>query len=607
MAYGVPKHVIEQIRAANDIVDIVQSYVPLKRSGSNFKALSPFQKEKTPSFMVSPTKQIFKCFSSGKGGDVFGFIQEMEGVEFPEALHILAERAGIEIETGPMEGGGKKVDKKALFGALEDFAHYYRTVLKEDREAESARTYLADRDLEGKAAEEFQIGYAPAKREVFYRWARKKGYSDEMLEQTGMIGRDGQRVFERFSGRVMFPIRDELGRVVGFSGRILDPDAHPAKYLNTPDTLLFKKSRILYGLDRARRAMAEERRAILCEGQIDVIRCHLAGFPQVVAPQGTALTEEHVRLIKRYADTVYVMYDSDEAGMKAALRSAELFLTGELNLRIASLPEGEDPDSLIQGRGADALRDVLNAAQSPVRFLLGRQLRSDGQNTDIHMHRAAQAAIELIGHSASAVQRDLLLREAARELGVSEAALKRDLERTLRPRSSARREEETAVAPKPHCAEEVALIELLVDHPDLVAEASRYLRPVDLVDADCRAVYNRLLEGVTEPSTLLDALADCPGGKQLVVDAQMANRLHVANDDYTQEDILHHIVMKIRRRELLKKRQSLQNQCARAEGAEKDRLDLACRELTIDLHRLRQDWKLAQPILEVLTEHAAVE
>lgn len=602
MAKGISKRVIEQVRAANDIVDVVQSYVPLKRAGSNYKALSPFQKEKTPSFNVSPSKQIFKCFSSGKGGDVFHFIQEMEGLQFYEAVRMLAERAGIEIEMENIDAKDR-VDKPALFKLMEAAVGYYHTYLNKSDDAETARQYLAERGLDGDIAKSWRIGYAPDKNNAFSRWAQQKGFSEKQLEMTGMIGVDEEngprRTYDRFRNRLMFPINDEQGRTVGFSGRILDPEAHPAKYINTSDTLLFRKSKVLFGMDRARRAVAEAGYALLCEGQIDTIRCQAAGFEQAVAPQGTSLTDEHVRLIKRYADAVYIIYDSDDAGAKASIRAAELFLEAEMNVRIVTLPKGEDPDSLLRAQGAEAFGRLLKEARSPVAFLLGSALRADGMNNDIHKTRAARAVLDLIAHARSAVQRDIMVRESAHVLGLNEAALAEDLNRRLRRQPAERADEEPAqtVARPP---EEVAMIEVLIEHPDLAEEVSRYIDTVRFADPACRKIYSVLHENRPgEITDLLNELADEPDCHRLVSALQLNERLNITSDDFSPRDLAHDLIMIMRRKDMEKKRETLRRRYAETDETQKKQLHLEIRQLTLDIHAMRQGWERAAPILEL--------
>ena len=306
----ISKDVIEQIRNANDVAEVIGSYFQLKRAGGSFKALCPFHKEKSPSFHVNPQRQIYHCFGCGAGGDVFRFIMQYENVDFGTAARILGERVGMRIEWSEGDGGADS-NKGELYKIHEEVAAIYQRALLEMDAAQRARAYLKERDLGDDVVRDFLIGYAPDRRDSLVQWSRKKKLPLQLLEAAGLISHteDGQP-YDRFRNRLMFSIRDELGRVIAFSGRIMEKDVKVAKYVNSPETPLFRKGRVLYALDRARRNIMDARTAILCEGQIDVIRCHMAGFTTAVASQGTALTEDHARLLKRYADSVVVVLDA---------------------------------------------------------------------------------------------------------------------------------------------------------------------------------------------------------------------------------------------------------------------------------------------------------
>jgi len=298
MAGIIPPEIVEQVRHATDIVDVIGSYVPLKKSGAKFKALSPFNKEKTPSFYVDPARQIFKCFSSGHGGDVFKFLMVLENLTFPEAVRRLAQRAGIVIpESGPQdpEARGKREELHALYAAV---AVWWHKLLRSDPAAEPARQYLKSRDFPDSLADEFGLGYAPDSFDATMKWARKAGYSPEALETGKLVGTSERgTTYDFFRGRLMIPIHNDSGEVVAFSGRLLDPEAKAQKYVNSPETPIFVKSRILFGLNKTKRPIIEAGSAILCEGQIDLMRCWQHGIRNVVAPQGTAFTDPHARIL----------------------------------------------------------------------------------------------------------------------------------------------------------------------------------------------------------------------------------------------------------------------------------------------------------------------
>ena len=383
MAGTISKRALEDIRFRTDIVELIGSYFDLKRSGSTFKALCPFHKEKTPSFHVNPQRQIYHCFGCGAGGDVFAFMMQQEGVPFMTAVKMLAQRAGIQLEIE--EGSGETSHKTELYEIHRRVAELYHKALLERESAAGAREFLEKRKISSETIESFFIGYAPDRWDAVLKWAMRKKYSLEQVERSGIImrksGKEGgnKGFYDRFRNRIMFPVFDEQGRIIGFSARTLEEKAAGAKYINSPETPLFAKSRILYALDKARRHIVDEREALVCEGQIDVIRCHQAGFETAVAAQGTAFTEDHVRILRRYADSVCIVFDRDKAGQNAAVKTASLCISAGLAVRVAMLPQGEDPDSFILSRGSDAFRKILENAGSAVEF----QVKTLGEEQDL--------------------------------------------------------------------------------------------------------------------------------------------------------------------------------------------------------------------------------
>ena len=433
MSGFIPERVLDEIRFRNDIVEVIGAYVPLKRTGSTYKACCPFHKEKTPSFNVNPNMQIFKCFGCGEGGDVIGFMMKHQGMDFVTAARALAERAGIEIEVEADNGEGAR--RKALYAIHHGIAQFYRRCLEQFPAAGKARAYVEARKLGGEIAEAFQIGYAPAGWDIAIKWGAKYGYSPDQLEQAGLVlrsTREGKHesVYDRFRDRLMFPIHDSQGRVIAFSARILVKDPKQPKYVNSPETPIFSKGRVLYGLDKARRNIVNSpsREALICEGQIDVVRCHQFGFDTAVAAQGTAFTDEHVQLLKHYADSVVLVFDADAAGQAAAVKTAHLFMKAGLVVRVAVLPVGSDPDSFLCEQGADAFRACLEKADSVVayqiRVLSAREPDARGIAATA---RIANAVLETLCHSPNAVQRERMLQEAAALLGLPQRALEADL------------------------------------------------------------------------------------------------------------------------------------------------------------------------------------
>lgn len=437
MGKFIPERVLEEIRFRNDIVEVISGYVTLKRSGTTYKACCPFHKEKTPSFNVNPNLQIFKCFGCGEGGDVISFLMKYQGMDFITAAKTLAERAGIALDLEEDSGASKH--RKLIFEVNHGIAQFYRRCLLQAAAAAGARRYLAERKLDGDIVEQFLIGYAPPGWDVTLKWGKKYNYSPDLLEAAGLVlrsRREGSRgrFYDRFRDRLMFPVLDSQGRVIGFSGRILKDDPKAPKYVNSPETAIFHKGRVLYAMDKARRHIvnAPNREAVICEGQIDVVRCHQAGIETAVAAQGTAFTETHVQALTHYADSVVLAFDSDAAGRKAAVKTALLFMDAELVVRIAEMPSGEDPDSTIRAQGAKAFREVLAAAQSVVAFQVASLSRLERDARDVAAtDRIARAVLETIAHSANAVQQARLLQEAAALLNLPQSALETDLEKLI--------------------------------------------------------------------------------------------------------------------------------------------------------------------------------
>lgn len=420
-------HTREQVRAASDIVDVIGACLPLKRAGANFVTLCPFHKEKSPSFNVNPGKQIFHCFGCGKGGDVFRFVQEYENLTFPEAVRRLAERARIplEEEQNPAAQQARGV-KDALLKLHEAICQRWQQCLANEAAGQPARDYLARRGVGPDAVREFRLGAAPEAWDDTVNWAKARGFDARLCEQAGLIIRkeDTGRLYDRFRGRLMFPIGDEQGRVIAFSGRVLDPEAKAAKYVNSPETPIFTKGRVLYALDKAKRAILDAGHAIVCEGQLDTIACHAAGIRQVVAPQGTALTGEHARILKRFVDEVVLCFDGDKAGRNAAVRALDDCLGSGLAIKVASIPPPDDPDSFLKGHGVDAFRQVLGRAQGFFDFYLQHLTAENEVSSDKGRLAVVRGMAEKLHKTGNAVLLDTYAQRTAQRLGVAVDAVR---------------------------------------------------------------------------------------------------------------------------------------------------------------------------------------
>lgn len=429
---------LEQIRAANDIVEVIGAYLPLKRRGANFVALCPFHKEKTPSFHVHPQRQIFHCFGCHKGGDVFTFIQEYEHLTFPEAVRRLAERAGIPLawEQDDTARATRQL-RERLYELMEQITRRWQNVLAHEAAGQPAREYLARRGVPEEMIRLFRLGAAPMAWDDTVNWARSKGFDLELVEQAGLIVRreQGQGYYDRFRGRLIFPICDEQGRVVAFSGRVLEAEANVAKYINSPDTPLFHKGRMFYGLDKTKRAILDAGFAVICEGQLDLIACYQAGVPNVVAPLGTAFTANQAQLLRRYVPEVVLCFDSDEAGQKAMVRALDPLLEAGVVVRVAVVPAPDDPDSYIRSRGPEAFRALVAAAQDFFDYHLKQLCLRHDVKTDRGRLAIVRGMAEAVLKTDNALLIETHARKTAHVLGVSSEAVLSEFRRHSRNRT----------------------------------------------------------------------------------------------------------------------------------------------------------------------------
>ena len=377
MNRSIPDSIIDEVRNRIDIVDVINEYVPLKKKGRDWEACCPFHTEKTPSFKVSQPKQMYYCYGCGAGGDVFKFVMEKENIDFPTAVHLLAGKCNVIIpEYSPDQVGGavrgrKNADlRERLFKLHEFVAKAYAVNLTQYPESPVAQ-YVRNRDMRPEGIEQFMLGASLGGDDIINK-ARKAGFIMDELFQSGIAVKSPRsgKVYDRFFNRLTFPIWNETGRVIGFSSRTIENNKNTAKYVNSPESPLFKKSNVLYALPLARKAFQEKGFAILCEGQLDVIAMHLAGFNNTVAPQGTAFTDEQCRILKRYTDTLYLMFDSDAAGQKAIRRAFEIALPVGFELKAVMMPQGTDPDDIYKSGGSEAIAELVDGAVDFFDYLL---------------------------------------------------------------------------------------------------------------------------------------------------------------------------------------------------------------------------------------------
>ncbi|MEI8314958.1 MAG: DNA primase [Verrucomicrobiota bacterium] len=544
MSGRISDQIIEQVRHANDVVDVIGAYFPLKKAGANFRALCPFHKEKTPSFNVTPSKQIWHCFGCGTGGDVFKFVMQYENLDFLAAVRRLAERAGIKVEAENATGMADRSEKELLLKLHDEVAAFFQENL---RSAEVAKKYLEKRKISAEVARKWRIGYAPDAWDGLLQWARGKKHKPALLETAGLaLPRDGGGLYDRFRGRLMFSICDEQGRVVGFSGRILTDAKDQPKYVNSPETPIFQKGRILFALDKAKRSIIEEKFAVICEGQIDTIACHEAGITNVVAPQGTALTEQHARILKRYAEEVVLMYDADEAGQNAIVRSAEPLWEAGVAMRAVVIPSGHDPDSFIKAEGGEKLQQLIAGGESFFAYLLKRLSRQHDPSTERGKLQIARQMAEWLVRISSPVLLATYTQQTAQRLDVPEDAIRQELRKLQRDRqgataASARQNdvEEAIIEMTPSLPAETLLLQLMLTDVRLVDLALERLDPLWLTTSLAGATIGRVLKLHADgkwdgPHTLMNAPADEVEGRlvsELLVKTMPGTALEAAAGD----------------------------------------------------------------------------
>jgi DNA primase len=405
---------IQEIRDRTDIVEVVSGYLPLKHSGVNHQGLCPFHQEKTPSFNVNSARQIFHCFGCGVGGNVFSFLMRMDGLSFPDAVRQLGEKVGIQIEEeaiSPAEVRRREA-RERLLRINEVAGIFYHQLLLEDEVGVSGRRYLRRRGYEGETVRAFQLGFAPEGWDALTTHLAEKKFSRDDVQKAGLVrpGKQGRGDYDLFRRRLLFPIHDLQGRTVAFGGRILD-DSLP-KYINSPETDVYHKGQTLYGLYQARDAMRHSGEALVVEGYFDVLALHRAGFTAAVATCGTALTADHARLLKRYADKILLVFDEDAAGRQATFRAMDALLPVGLEVSVVAMPVGEDPDSLLKSRGEAGFRDCLDAARPVLEVFIENQLCINGQSVE-GVARTAEQVLERIRRLPGDLERSLYLKRLA--------------------------------------------------------------------------------------------------------------------------------------------------------------------------------------------------
>lgn len=430
----IDQQTINQIFETADIVDVISDYVTLKKSGANYKGLSPFTNEKTPSFMVSPAKGIFKDFSSGKGGNVVGFLMEHEKLSYPEALRYLAQKYNIPIQEKELtaEEIQQKNERESLMAVTAFAARYFQDQLQSEEGKAIGISYFRERGFRDDILTKFQIGYSPEDRKALTSEAGKNGYKKDYLVKTGLSIEREDFLFDRFAGRVIFPIHSLSGNVIGFGGRTLKSDKNVAKYLNSPESDIYHKSRILYGLFQAKKSIVSSECCYLVEGYTDVIAMHQVGIDNVVASSGTALTADQIRLIKRFANDITILYDGDEAGIKASFRGIDMILEEGMNVKVVMLPEGEDPDSFARSHSSTEFLEFIQSREKDFISFKTEILLTEAQHDPIKRAQLITDIVKSVAVIPDGIMRSVFLKDCSLLLGVEEQVLYNEVNKIRR-------------------------------------------------------------------------------------------------------------------------------------------------------------------------------
>ncbi len=448
----ISKESIDDVRNRLDIVDVVSDFVTLKRAGQNFRALSPFTNEKTPSFYVVPSKGIFKDFSSGKGGDAFTFVMEHESMSYVDAIRYLAKKYGVDLQEdiSPLSQEIQS-DRESLYILMNFAREYFADLLFHHEDGKSiGLSYFHERGFTDRTIHQFELGFALNEWDGLSKAALEKGYSEEMLEKAGLIvKKENGKSYDRFRGRVIFPVYNLTGKVIAFGARILTKEKDQPKYINSPETEIYHKSQVLYGMFQGKNAIRREDFCYLVEGYTDVISLHQAGVDNVVASSGTALTEEQIKLIRRFTENITMLFDGDAAGIKAALRGVDMILKGGLNVRVVLLPDGEDPDSYSKKLGSTAFKEHLKSNTKDFISFKAELLSRDASNDPIKKAEAIREIVTSISLIPDAIKRSVYIRESADLMNISESVLVTELNKIVISERKKAEQEKTRTDPKP--------------------------------------------------------------------------------------------------------------------------------------------------------------
>lgn len=566
MAGRIPENVLDEILSRVNIVEVISGYIPLKRAGRNFKASCPFHQEKTPSFMVSPQRQIYHCFGCGQSGNVFKFLMSYERLEFPEAVEILAKKAGVVLPKWGREDDKTTSLYAQLYKINELAAAFYQQILNSS-EYQSVRNYLMKRGLNDEVIKLFKLGFAPNKWDALIEHLRAKNISLTLLEKAGLVlSRGDGGFYDRFRNRIMIPIFDIKSRILGFGARIFQEEKTVAKYINSPETPIYIKGRNLYGLNFAREAIREKDAIAIAEGYFDFITPYKEGLQNVVASLGTALTIEQISLLKRYTNNVVMVYDADDAGQLATLRTLDIFIEEGMDVKVVSLPAGFDPDLFVREKGVEKLKNKIEEAKNLFDYKL-EVLKSRHNLKEIDGKvKICVEILPTIKRFKNAVLKSEYIKRLAEELDVKEDALLQELNKLKEDKfysapSSPSQSKELNLNPT-----EKLLIKLVLEEKELIEHIRQHLSPEDFQDERIAKIVSVMFELIEqgkdiEPSKLIEHFEDRDSLKficESIFDSE------VSLDD--RERVVDDCIRIIKRKKLTLKRQRLQEEIKNAES-----------------------------------------
>ncbi|MCK8815947.1 DNA primase [Natroniella sulfidigena] len=578
---------IEQVRFSNNIIDIISEYIKLEQAGKSYRGLCPFHDERTPSFNVSSEEQLYYCFGCGAGGNIFNFVMEIEGLDFVEAVKFLAERAGLELPAQNLSPKMKqqKMKKKKLLQIHKLTAKFYNYLLTESDIGAAGHRYLQQRGFNQEVIEQFKLGFAPDRWQGLYRFLRNKGYSDQILAESGLVisRKKSSGYYDRFRNRVIFTIFNHRNQVIGFGGRILENCNQP-KYLNSPETLLFDKSKNLYGLNSAKKEIKKQEEAIIVEGYTDVITAYQFGIKNVVASLGTALTKKQARLLKRYCQVVYIAYDSDTAGTKATLRGLDILKEVGLTVKVIDLPVDQDPDLFIKKAGKDGFESLKKEAKTLIEFKLDSILqRRIVSNIDDKVEVVNQV-VRVLARIKNEVELLEYIKRIAQKLNITEEVLKSELKNyKAKNKRQDRKQKNRNNKNKPALKEKLntvnlsdyidavnglsveRLLKIIINEPELIEQLQKFLKPTDFIKPEYQNLFAAIFNFYKRQDELdtNDLLAELNGKEE----QELLLKLTVGEGiDCDYEGAIADYIKKIKEYRNVMKKKQLESEIKRAES-----------------------------------------